>query len=192
MVFDRFLGDAEMVGDFLVSHAFGDEFEDFGFSVAEDEQFGFVGLFVVFASSYVFDEFGGDLRRDFGFTAEREPDGIDDFLGGRGFEQVANGSGSENGCDRFLFFVDGEDDDLNVFFFLLQSLDKFDPVQARHVDVGKEDVGGIGEADVQRLLTVFADGDNLTLRHERQRALNRFSVSRFVVGNDDSDCRGHD
>ena len=61
MVLDRFFSDREVVGDLLVAHALGDEFENLGLSVAEHVELGVVGLVVVLDTAEVVEDFGRDL-----------------------------------------------------------------------------------------------------------------------------------
>jgi hypothetical protein len=90
----------------------------------------------------VFDYFAGDVVGEGGAAGVYVADGVVEFGGFAGFEEVAVGAGFEGLEDGFVVLVDGEHDDVEVGELFFEFGDALDAGFAGEFDVHEDDVGG--------------------------------------------------
>ena len=117
-----FDGDVELVGDFLIDVAGGEESEDLAF--AGREGFVFLGNLPVLPE--VLRDLPGDVAGEGGTAGVNVADGVEEFLGGAGFEEVAAGSFAQGIEDVVFFFVSGEHDDFGTRAGFFERTDAID------------------------------------------------------------------
>lgn len=112
VVADGFFAEENVVGDFFVGFAFGDEGHNVQFSVGEVGEgfvFGFAGSFADSVKDAL-----GDGGVEEGVAASDGFEGADEFVTADLFEDVARGACGNGVEEEFIFCEGGENDDFGV------------------------------------------------------------------------------
>lgn len=140
MSFDGFFAEVELVGDFFVAVAFGDEDEDLVFAWAG---FGAIEAF-------------GEALCDGGWEPALAlcdgADGVEEVGARGGFFEESEGAGADGAVDVFVACEGGEDEDASVWVVLADGGDGFDAAGGVVAELEVHD------DDVWLIFLVFGEG----------------------------------
>jgi len=130
-------GDGELVGDFLVHVAFGEQFEDFELATGQLLQFR-VGLGVAME---VVDDLARNLQGHGRATVVNLLHGLDELGLRHVFEQITVGAGAQGVENHVALIVGREHEDLGFGQGFLEARDALDAVHAGEVDIHQDHIG---------------------------------------------------
>ena len=120
-----------------------------------------------------------------------DADGVEDFLPGSAFEEVAFGAGPDGAEDAIVGVEDGEDDDAYVAVVVAKRFQDSQPVHFRHLEVEKEDVGGEGGDVVEGFVAVAGLADDFEVILRVEDGDEAVAYDGVVVGDEDADRFRH-